>query len=287
MSAAGGELEPAQVVRYRYEAAGFWFLVAFVLHLCSVGLVVAGVLFARYPVVLSWLSALAGVSAVLSYAAFWWHDWNKNEAELLQQRLLLADSLGGAWAFSERERHSMHASLGARARREAAKLKTAKEYYDSQSTTGAKRLLDNAQESVFFTQHIAHHARNQYLVWVCLLVVVALSSMYVFACTLVGSALNALVRIAVLFLFAALTGGVLRRGVGFGALTKTCADLDRAMDEQRKAGTVELERVLPLVHRYQCALILAPLLPSSIYNREHNMLTEQWLARVSRSQAGS
>ncbi|HUW12598.1 MAG TPA: hypothetical protein VM537_22920 [Anaerolineae bacterium] len=282
MSAVRVELEPAQIVRYRYQVAGYWFLAAFVLHLCSVGLVVAGVLLACYPVVLSWLSSLAGVAAVLSYVGFWWHDRNKNEAELLQQRLLLADSLGGAWAFSERERHSMHASLGANARKEAAQLKTADEYYDSQSVTGPQRLLDNAQESVFFTQHIAHHARNQYLLWVCLLVVVAVSSIYVSACTLAGGALNALVRIAVLFLFAALTGGVLKRGVGFSALAQTCADIDSAMDELRKAGTVELERVLPLVHAYQCALILAPLLPSSIYNREHDMLTEQWLARASR-----
>jgi hypothetical protein len=263
-----------------YVNAAWWLRVASGSHLLSTLMAAASVLLAQCPGAASILAPFGGVAAVASYLASWWHDRSKQEAERLQRRLLFADGLGDSWAYSAREKATLSASLSPRLRALALRMPTAGQYYDSKLEPGPMRLLDNAQESAFFSQHIALHAATRYWVWFGILVAVSLVSIYVSTWVLHGPALNVLVRVAVMFLFAALLLGVARRAAGLSALARACDSLDERMEALWQGGASGLEQVLPLVHEYQCALLVAPLFPSDIYRRELNELNKQWEARV-------
>lgn len=201
----------------------------------------------------------------------------RSHAETLKRMIMLEDGLG--WSISSKEEADTRAEASWTALRFAKQANTSP-YYTSSEPQGPKRLLDNVQESIFFTRYISSAASNW--LWFITTVVFLVGIGALISAILAVPQQNVQVAIAkgaISTLLVVAAGLSLQEALTYGRLAKRCEILDERAESMRREQ-LSIEVVLKLICDYECALLSAPLLPEIIYNRKKNRLNTLWEGRI-------
>lgn len=153
-------------------------------------------------------------------------------------------------------------------------------YFASDKPLGALRLLENVEESSFWTQRIASVTGN--LGFVAVLVGAGISVMSLL--TFISgepskSALHLAAEAAVVTLGFVVAGDFLVLSLEYRELSdEACHRMEEAAT-QVESGKADRESAILLFGEYNCNLSGAPPLPGFIYRLLHNRLSKAWAAR--------
>jgi hypothetical protein len=163
--------------------------------------------------------------------------------------------------------------------REAAKRASEEPYYAAASASGPIRLLQNVQESAWWTKHLASSMFKITLLTMIGLVALSLTFLITSINLAVTSRdLSILARVVTAALMLVFSLGLFRMAVGYGSLReRASASVTRAAAAET-AGT-DTVAALRIVHDYQLARAAAPLIPDWIYRMRSGALDEIWAAR--------
>lgn len=241
-----------------FSSAKVWFAAA---QLVRIGAVIAGLASLRpglAPFVPFSVFALTAIAEVL----LWRSDTIKSLAERALRLLELQNGLGIEPPANELADIAAETPVHVR---EAAKQPAAEPYYAAAAELGPIRLLQNVQESAWWTKHLAG---SMFTITLCTMIVLAALSL-AFLITSINLAVTAnnlsvLARVVTAALMLVFSLGLFRMAVGYNALRDKArtAESRGASAEAAGADTVAALRI---VHDYQLARAAAPVIPDWIY----------------------
>ncbi|MGI0488511.1 hypothetical protein ACN4EK_24130 [Pantanalinema rosaneae CENA516] len=213
--------------------------------------------------------------AIIAELFSWRSDVYKGSAEALLRKLDARDSLG--WAISGAEM----SDLGIRSPKKLSKLVSAaalnQEYFASQEGVGAKRTLENIQESAWWSKHLSERMGQYYLLLtvgliIGLVLVLAASVETVRNYTL----LVGIGRVVTASLMLVFSLGLFRSVLGYYSFAGKAARIEERIEHL--LGNVSITEIdaIKVMHEYQLARSSAPLIPSWLWEQMKDDLNEMW-----------
>jgi hypothetical protein len=250
-----------------FSSAKAWFAAA---QLVRIGAVVAGLASLQptlAPFVPFTVFALTGIAEAL----LWQSDTIKALAERATRLLEIQDGLGIEPPPGDLADVAAEAPAHVR---EAAKHASGEPYYAATADRGPIRLLQNVQESAWWTKHLAS---SMFTITLCTMVGLAALSL-AFLITSINLAftahdLSVLARVVTAALMLVFSLGLFRMAIGYNTLRDRAraAESRGAAAETAGADTVAALRI---VHDYQLARAAAPLIPDWIYRARSAALND-------------
>ncbi len=244
---------------------------------CGAGVLILGlvVLFANQASILLALAAAALVGVSEYYK--WKSDNIKGAAEALLRRFELHDSLG--WAISQREIRDMLAD-GPDSVKAAVDSPEVRTYFASGSGVGLLRMMENLEESSFWSKHLAKEMAKWVFLVAVLIIALALTILvlaFQYTATQGGSGRIGQVIISILvFLF---SDGYLRLAFDYRAFADKANDIELLAIEMQKRSAIGESEAILLLQDYQLARSLSPLIPDKIYELRESKLNDLWARR--------
>lgn len=262
-----------------FTTAKRWFTLAQVVRLFSVALGLASI----SPVVARFVPFGVLMLAVIGEALSWKSDRMKSLAERTLRLLEVADGQGTA--LSDREVADIAAESPS-AVRAASAGSVGESYYAATVEGGATRVLQNLQESAWWTKHLSGGLLTLTVVSVAILTLLSMA----FLVTSINLAyeaatLNVMARVVTATLMLVTSMGLFRMAVGYAALR------DRARAAEARASAAEAAgadvfTALRILHEYQIGRACAPLIPDWFYRQRAATLNKLW-ASQQRSESAS
>lgn len=161
-------------------------------------------------------------------------------------------------------------------------------YFESKEGVGAKRAVQNIGESAWWSKHLAEKMWQLCLtvtivtgVFSLLLLVASIETIKDFD-TL--SSIGRTVTSAILLLFSI---GMLRLTFGYYSFSNKAEQIEGHAERLLCPEPIDQVQAVKLVHEYQLARAVAPLIPTWIWKLKRDDLNEMWAAYRSNSQIGS
>ncbi len=202
-------------------------------------------------------------------------DYCKSRAESLQRKIELDQGLG--WPISGAELSDYLVKLMPKKRRQIEA--TAKEnYFASDREAGARHLLENLQESAWWSKELAGNMTGVIGVLVLLLLA---GSIGTFATTFEKAESFTLLenvnRLTSSIVAIAITLGLLKQFVGYFSFSRKSEQIEKATLPLLAISTEPSEMdAIKLLHDYQIARAGAPLVPNILWRIRRNSLNELW-----------
>lgn len=262
----------SRLMAAQFDAAKRWLGAA---SLAQVLVVVLNVGAVFMPSLGGELAVTAAILAILHTAAQWRADRLKDLAESILRKLELFDGLG--WPIARKEINDLLLTVPAAVRtRVTAPAGQAKNYFDSPQAPSRQRLLENLEQSAWYTKHQAR--RMSRIIWIASALAILLTLF-----TLITSLRSALdqssadniarvITSVIVFMF---SRGAIRLGFDYDRLTQEAERAEgkaRSLLDKNSATDVE---ALKALHDYQISRTSSPLLPGWLWNimeREMNVL---------------
>ncbi len=218
------------------------------------------------------LGSLALVFPVASFVAREIHAIFHARAEQIRRILLLADGLGKQ--PSPVTLANLQVEAGNARVTEPPYLPP---YYNSSLPPGPSRLADIAEESAFFTHHLAAGFakilfRSLLIIGTSLFLILWLA-LQLESPVQVRSIIAKTVAGVVLL---GTTGGFLRLFLRFQSLSRSTKPLIDELEGLRLAASPSLADVLRAVGEYNCSVLTAPPIPRWVYSRMRDQLNAAW-----------
>lgn len=250
-----------------FSSAKRWFAAA---QLVRIGAVVAG-LAALRPALAPFVPFSVFALTAIAEGLLWRSDTIKSLAERALRLLELQNGLGIEAPANELADIAAETPVHVR---EASKQPAAEPYYAAAAEPGPIRLLQNVQESAWWTKHLAS---SMFMITLCVMVVLAVLSL-AFLITSINLAftahsLSVLARVVTAALMLVFSLGLFRLAVGYNTLRDRAraAESRGAAAETANADTVAALRI---VHDYQLVRAAAPLIPDWIYRARSSALND-------------
>lgn len=269
---AGTNVENLKTVQF--EVAKRWLLLS---TICSTGVFVAGiaVLFVDQWSVL--LALVTGLLGALSAYFGWQSDAMREKAELTLRKFEMYDGLG--WGISRREINNLLASApkSVVAAVESPEVKT---FYASTTGKGPTRLLENLEESAWWSKHQANEMARWVGLLSALIAILGLVILGVAFQTGVGqTAVDSIAQVAISIVMFMFSGGYVRLAFDYRGFALAAKEVEMKAEQLRKSPPIEETEAIKLKQDYQLARSGAPLLPEWNYNRMKNRLNALWAQR--------
>lgn len=202
-----------------------------------------------------------------------WSDAAKGIAQKLQDKLDLEDGLG--WPISSDEVRDIVLQSPVWVRRDAESRTLQKSYFASKDPPGPRRVLENLDESAWWSQHQAWKMFGISLTAILVVVVGAIVFLLVMAFIgdTAGQVTTARLMIGVLSLLPSL--GAFKLVIGYYKFHHAAAKIQDKAKQLAKGKPKEPEAV-KLVYEYQFARVSAPLLPDWLYRWHQDELNKLW-----------
>jgi hypothetical protein len=225
-------------------------------------------------------SLIALVAALLGFLFQQRADRSRRLGEKARRTIIYTDGLG--WPANAATETTLRRRFGWWTRRKVRGTKyPPTSYYESTHGSGAKRLLDHLQESVFFQAELSARMAGLALWATIVVALLAFVSVILVITTLQGQAAREIAA-------KALSSGVLflittRLGLLWWDYHIQDADL-HSLDDQLESvrqlrDKVSSEDILPLAHEYDIAVLQAPSVPDIVYTRNRSELNALWEQR--------
>jgi hypothetical protein len=252
-----------------FDAAKFWFMLATICALLVLGLDIFVTLTNRFAAALALVAALL---TILSGILQWRSAILRGVAESVLRKFELHRGLG--WEISSREIKDLLA-VASKPIREAAYSDTAETYFTSSNPKPVEKLLENLQESAWFTKIQAKRMTIYSGIFSVFILALAFITLVVaLQSALSQTSANNVAKITIAIIVFVFSGGYVRLAFDYNQLAQEAGRAEeKACDMQKKSYISEVEAV-KLLHDYQIARASAPLLPNWLWR----FFGEKWTA---------
>ena len=227
---------------------------------------------------LEWLWVLAPICTTASALLQWWADSFRGKAEKLKHRLEYYDGLG--WEIPQREVDDQIVEASKRVRNKAYRPEESP-YFDSIEVPSPKRVVDNLEQSAWFTQHLSKKmativfvASGFAVAAVFIVLVVVLQSLRLQQW---GPNVG---RIAITALVFMASYNYVRLGFQYFSLSRQSGQICNVVSHLRKLPAITDVQAITLLHEYHIARVKAPMIPNFIWNKMEPELNRRWKKRL-------
>lgn len=245
---------------------------------CSIAILVVDVLVIVFSLFIN-EAAVSAVILTLGSAAFSWRaDRFKDMAEQVLRQYEFHNGLG--WAINYRSITDILASTPKKVRNMALQGNVSESYFFSSRKQDPARLLENLEESAWWTKHLARRMTfitvfysAAFIMITVLLLVVAIQNIRD------STTINNIARITLLLTTFAFSSGCIRLSLNYNLLSYDAENTEMHAIELQQRKPPEMEAIM-ITHNYQIARATAPLLPSWIWAVSRKDLNHLWKQRV-------
>ncbi len=264
--------DPRKLVDCLSERAKRWWGATAVIKVFSVSLGAISVLlfpgFKSAAVIIFLLFIAAELAA-------WRSDSFKSSAQAVLRKLDFSDSFG--WGISREEMSDLIVDCPSRLRKRIPP-QADDDYFASAEPIGARRSLDNLQESSWWSKHLSRRmghitlgVTTALIVMSVVVLLISINSVQSF------DTLTSIGRVVSSGLMLIVSLGLLRLCIGYYHFAKKAEQAERDAIRLLNSGADNLEAVKAW-HEYQVSRASAPLIPSSLWRYMNNDLNEAWRA---------
>lgn len=258
-----------------FDAAKGWQLTATV---CDVIILLINIVVMITSQLSEFLAVAAILLTVLNVFFLWRSDKLREEAEATLRRLEFYNGLG--WAISRREVSNLLAS-SPKAVKQAAYSSEICEYWTSTSVESPLKLLENLEESAWWSKHLARRMA-QYAVGAGLVtfLVVLITLLLVLQSPAAQPASDMIAKVIILVVLFVISSGYVRLAFDYDQFARAAEKAEtQAVQLQENPGLAEIEAI-KLLHDYQIDRAVSPLLPSWLWRLVEKDLNELWKQRA-------
>lgn len=229
---------------------------------------------------------LAFVAVILTIAqplAQWYSDRLKSAANSILRKIEMAKGLD--WAIKPREISDIVATLPKRVKQQAEKTAGLPEnYFSSQEPPSPRRLLQNLEESAWWTKHQARPMAWYAAIFSCAVVGVAIIILIISLQSALSQATaNNIAKVTISVIAFVFSGGYIRLADDYNRLAYAAEWAeDKAHSLKDKSDLTESEAI-KVVHDYHIARAGSPLLPEWLWKMKQKELNELWDRRATQS----
>ena len=207
-------------------------------------------------------------------------QWNSDHLKGISQAILRKyefwDALG--WEINQREISEIYVSLP----------KPLKVYFDSPPTDSAKyfsstrsisarRLLENLEESAWWSKHLTRYTSRIYFTVSAIVMVIAILILVVaLESTPSQSTADRIARSTVSIFVFLFTAGLFRLTYDFYRYSQTAEEIEESACMVLQKETISETEALKLYHEYQIARAGYPMIPTWVWKYRRNDLNESW-----------
>jgi hypothetical protein len=221
---------------------------------------------------------LVALLNVLAEVCLWQSDQAKATAEALLRKLDTKDSFG--WPISGPELADFLLAVPNKVRSTLLAGGPGEQYFVSTEGVGPRRAIENVQESAWWSKHLASRMALYCLLVTCLLVVGSV--------TLLGVSIEmvrdpdrlaGIGRVLVSTLALVFSIGLFGLSANYHIFSRRAAAIEQNAEGLLSMQFSSEDQAIKLLHEYQLARALAPLIPTWIYRLSRNALNEAWRQR--------
>lgn len=224
------------------------------------------------------LAIVAALLTVLNAVANWRSDRLRGTAEETLRKFEMYKALG--WQISSREIADLLAGAP-RTIKEAASAKEQFDYFSSTSDMGPTKLLENLEESAWWSKHQARRmAGYAWLVGSIVFLIVLGSLVVTLQSNPSQSTGEITAQAAILVILFIISGGYIRAAVDYELFARQAEKAETLAHQLRKSGQMTEVEAIKLLHDYQIDRATSPLLPSWLWRIVQKELNALWEARV-------
>jgi hypothetical protein len=267
LAKAGSEI--AQIYFNRRRVAYFGALFVALLMLLPIGVFAYG------------LAVVAMITEILA----WWFRNKGEHYHSLSRELMRRAMLFNAFGKSEESLDvtDLLNSFGEEKLTQKASLLDEKFHYPEEYYMG-KKLLDNLQESAFWSKHLFEIAARRTF-WLLLLIFFAVIVVVLLIAPLVINQAVSLIPNIILVFLAFVIADELSTAFAWQEAVNRCDALDRRLEKiLAKGNEPSQEVILAIFSDYAVATAAAPPIPKDIYEAERDHLNESWDNRMAARQ---
>lgn len=231
-----------------------------------------------FPQITHILSAIAGFFVGVQVLSQLRADLSKRIADAILREIEFADGLG--WEISGKEVAEIKLSVSNRVRNQAENSNL--KYYSSPSQPSKLRLMENLEESSFFTAHQAKSMFRIVSIFAISVLVLAIITLVVSLQRGLNQPLNirisSLVITVIVFIFSA---GYIQLAFNYWNLSNQAQNIDDKAHRMLQSEYTEFEAI-KLLHNYHILRANSPMIPSWLWNlkeNDYNRLWEEYRAR--------
>jgi len=224
------------------------------------------------------------IMSICSPLMRWRADLLKGEYQSLLRKFEFYDGLG--WAILPREKSEWLLTLSEKQKQQVtATDRMPVHYFASNKPFSAERLLENLEESTWWSKHISKYAA---IVFGVFTVFVLLASFTVLLLAVQGAlgqtSLTSIAKVIVSVIAALFSIGFIRMTVEYNLFSQTSAKFEEKSCQILDLGKpVDQEEATKLLHEYQITRSGAPMLPSWAWKMNEKRLNPIWAEQRLRS----
>lgn len=230
--------------------------------------------------IIGWIPAqpavfvVAGLTVIAEVASFQ-TDRVRAISQRLRRKLEFFDGLG--WPIDTSEFSDVLARCPESLKNRIRERTPPSPYFASRQPVGLQRALENLSESSWWSKHLSERMRGVCGIIVALSIVAAIVM-------LIGSiesisnrtALDAVARVVTSLLLLLLTLGLIRLVFAYHDFAVKSGRAEEAASRLLKEPSTTEIQVVTLLHEYQLARAMAPIIPEWIWRRGRNELNKLW-----------
>lgn len=227
------------------------------------------------PIIPGYAPLIITIVSIASVLFAWRSDTIKGTAETLLRKLDYWNSFG--WAMSKAELSDILMRCPSNLYKLAPNEILGEEYFASKEAIGAKRAMENIQESAWWSKHLSERMGQYCFAAACILIAV-LFAVLLLSVQTVGTShtLANTGRVVTSALMLVFSLGLFRFVVGYYAFSRKAAQVDERIENLIKLQTFDDTEAIKVVQEYHIARASAPLIPSWVWKQMRDELNEMW-----------
>lgn len=264
--------DPRVLDQILFETAKKWWYSSLALRTAAATVGIVSVLFSLLPKVAPFVVAALAVAAELT---LWRAESVRRLAEALLRKLDALDSFG--WPISKAEMSDMLVRISITLRSKLVRDESAQDYFASQAPWGAKRAVENIQESAWWSKHLSTRTMTICLILTCLLLGASLFTLVIGIETIHNfDVLSNIGRAVTLVVVLVMSLGLIRLTVGYHNFSERSRDIEDYAERLLRSGEVDETQAIKVMHEYQLARAGSPMLPTFVWHMMRSSLDQLW-----------
>ncbi len=264
--------DPRTLCQAYFELAKRWMIAAIS---SKILIFLFGLLSIFLPIIPSYAPFIITLFSIASDLFTWRSDMIKGTSEALLRKLDYWDSFG--WAMSKAEMSDILMRSPTNLYKLAPNQIVGEEYFASKEGIGAKRAMENIQESAWWSKHLSERMGQYCFAATCILIAVLFCVLLLSVQTVSSSnTLANIGRVVTSALMLVFSLGLFRFVVNYYGFSRKSNQIEEKIEHSIKSQTLDDIEAIKVMQEYHIARASAPLIPSWVWKQMRNDLNEMW-----------
>lgn len=255
-----------------FELAKRWMIAAI---LFKILIFLFGLLSIFLPIIPGYTPFIITLFSIASDLFTWRSDVIKGTSEGLLRKLDYLDSFG--WEMSKAEISDILMRRPKNLYKLAPNEVVGEEYFASKEGIGAKKAMENIQESAWWSKHLSERMGQYCFIVTFILIAVLFGVLLLSVQTVNGSnTLANIGRVVTSALMLVFSLGLFRFVVNYYGFSKKASQIEEKIEHLIKLPIFDETEAIKVMQEYHIARASAPLIPSWVWKQMRNDLNKMW-----------